>query len=253
MSLHFRDEGEGAPIVLVHGLGASGRIFDPLFARRAGRRLIAIDLPRTGRSQRWADSTPEAIGEGLVRFLDTRDVGRFHLFGHSFGGLVALHVAAAHAARIEGLTVASTPALGLPPEAQLLLHSPMLDLAAPWLGRMPVWRPALRSYLQLIWGPRAELQPHHLDLYEEATRADGFFDGMVEALRAAGRFRPDFEVLARADFPRRVLWGAQDRLVSVAQGEQLARALKAELTVLPDVGHCLTEEHPDAVFEAVHA
>lgn len=253
MPLHFRDEGEGHPIVLVHGLGASSRVFDPLFARRGPRRLISVDLPRTGQSRHWADSTPEAIGDALVRFLDTRGVERFHLFGHSFGGLVALHAAATHADRVDGLTVASTPALGLPAELKLLLHNPMMDFTTAWFGRMPVWRPALRGYLQLIWGPKSQPQGHHLELYEEATKAEGFAEGMLEALRSVGRFRVELEAIAKSPFSRRVLWGEKDRLVSVLQGEQLARALGAELIVLLDVGHCIPEEHPDAVFDAVHA
>lgn len=253
MPLHFRDEGEGHPIVLVHGLGASSRVFDPLFERRGPRRLISVDLPRTGRSRHWADSTPQAIGDALVRFLDTRRVDRFHLFGHSFGGLVALHAAATHGDRVDGLTVASTPALGLPTELKLLLHNPMMDLTTAWFGKVPVWRPALRGYLQMIWGPKSQPQGHHLDLYEEATKAEGFSEGMLEALRSVGRFRAEFETIAAAPFPRRVLWGEKDRLVSVVQGEQLARALGASFSVLPDVGHCIPEEAPDAVFEAVHA
>jgi pimeloyl-ACP methyl ester carboxylesterase len=75
---------------------------------------------------------------------------------------------------------------------------------------------------------------------------------MLEALRSVGRFQAPLEALSNAPFPRRVLWGEKDRLVSVLQGEQLARALKADFKVLPDVGHCLPDEHPEAVHDAVH-
>lgn len=251
MTLHVRDEGGGSPLVLLHGLGASHRVFDPLFERRGERRLIAVDLPRSGRSGHWAPSTPTGVAEELLRHLDRAGVGRFELFGHSFGGLVSLELAAREGDRVQRLTVASAPALGVPPEFKLLLSNPMLDLSMGWFGRLPVWRPALKSYLMAIWGESSRLAEHHVALYEEALRAPGFNDGMLEALRSLGAFRAPLEVLAKAGIEKQVLWGEKDRLVSVIQGEQLARAIGAELRVLPDVGHCVPDEHPEAVAEAL--
>lgn len=249
MTLHVRDEGAGAPLVLLHGLGASHRVFEPLFARRGERRLLAVDLPRTGRSGHWAPSTPHGIADELLRYLDRSGVGHFELFGHSFGGLVSLELAAREGDRVRRLAVASTPALGVPAELKLLLANPMLDVSMGWFGRLPVWRPALKSYLAAIWGGASTLGEHHVALYEEALQAPGFNDGMLEALRALGRFRAPLEALAKAPIEKHVLWGEKDRLVSVVQGEQLARAIGAELRVLTDVGHCVPDEHPEAVAE----
>lgn len=253
MSLHLRDEGEGEgeAVVLLHGLGASSRVFDAQFVARRGRRLLAVDLPRTGRSGHWAASTPAALAEALVRALDARRVPRFGLFGHSFGGLVALELAARFPERVAHLTVASAPALGVPAELRLLLANPLTELTLGWLGRLPVWRPALQGYLQLIWGSTTAVGAQHVDLYAEAVQAPGFSEGMVEALRAVAAFRVPGEALARSPFPRAVLWGELDRLVPVVQGEQLARAIGARFEVLAGVGHCLPEEHPEAVRAAI--
>ena len=240
-------------MVLLHGLGASGRVFDPLYDRRGDRRLISVDLPRTARSGHWASSTPEHIGAALLAFLDSRQVDRFGLFGHSFGGLVALHVAANAPDRILKLTVASTPALGLPAELKLLLANPLADLAMGWFGRMPVWRPALRQYLQMIWGDSAKADDGHLSLYEEALSAPGFSEGMLEALRSVSNFRTPVVPLAQATFEKHVVWGEKDRLISAVQGEQLARSIKAQLTVLVGVGHCVPEEQPDALYQLLIA
>lgn len=249
MTLHFRDEGDGKPIVLLHGLGASARVFDPLFEKRGKRRLISVDLPRTARSGHWAASTPEHISRALLEFLDKQKVSGFEIFGHSFGGLVALQLAATNPGRVLRLTVASTPALGVPPELKLLLANPLADMTMGWFGRMPIWRPALKSYLQMIWGRSAKLSDAHLSLYEEALGATGFSEGMLEALRAVTNFRVPVAALLAAKFEKRVLWGEKDRLVSVVQGEQLARSIGGTLTVLPDVGHCVPEEAPDRLHE----
>lgn len=249
MTPHFRDEGEGTPILLLHGLGASARVFDPLFAKRTTRRLISVDLPRTARSGHWASSTPEHIATALLTFLDQRKVKTFEIFGHSFGGLVALQLTVTAPTRIKKLTVASTPAHGLPPELKLLLANPLADMTMGWFGRMPVWKPALKAYLQMIWGPSARLSDEHLNLYEEALGAPGFSEGMLEALRAVAGYRMPLAQLLAAKIEKRVLWGEKDRLVSVVQGEQLALAIGAKLTVLRDIGHCLPEEAPESLHE----
>jgi pimeloyl-ACP methyl ester carboxylesterase len=74
---------------------------------------------------------------------------------------------------------------------------------------------------------------------------------MLEALRAISSFRLNPAAFATALYPRHVLWGSKDPLVSVVQGERLALAIGGDLRVLDGVGHCVPEERPDAVEEAL--
>lgn len=248
--LFFRDEGEGEPVLLIHGLGAQSRVFEPVFAQRGTRRLIAVDLPRTGRSGKWASSTPEKIASALLPFLETRGVKRFGVFGHSFGGLVALELAARVPQRLTALTVAAAPALGVPSEFKLLLSNPVADVTMKWFGTLPTWRPLLKAYLDLIWGEQ-EPSNEMMAIYEEATQSKGFYDGMLEALRAVGTFKLEHQVLKDLPVRKRVIWGEKDRLVSVVQGEQLARALGVDFEVLNGVGHCVPEESPQTVLSCL--
>lgn len=252
MAIHFRDSGEGEPIVLIHGLGASHRVFDGVITEGGERhRFLAIDLPRSGRSKTWAENTPEAIADALEPFLVNRGLTHFRLFGHSFGGLVALAYASKFPQRVSSLTVASAPALGLPPEARLFLESPMAPLSTMWMTATPLWRPMVKNYLKWLWGQPQQFKDETVDHYLESLGAEGFLSGMIDSLRAVGRFRLPLEPLATASFPRRVLWGDKDPLVPVIHGERLATALQADFRVLPDVGHCVPEEHPQAVLEAI--
>jgi pyruvate dehydrogenase E2 component (dihydrolipoamide acetyltransferase) len=240
--------------LLVHGLGASSRVFEPVFAGAGpGRRVIAVDLPRTGRSGHWAASEPAAIAEVLWRCLTERGVERAHLFGHSFGGLVCLAMATAAPGRVSRLTLASAPALGLPWEVTLSLRHPLADLSLHWLGRWPTSTAGLRAYLRWIWGQPERLGPAEVAVYEDASQADGFGDGVLEALRSIASFRFDVQTLREARYPRRVLWGAVDPLVPLSQGARIAEALGADLVVLPDVGHCLPDESPAALQAALLA
>lgn len=242
--IYARDEGEGEPLLLIHGLGAQSGVFNPLFARRGTRRLVAIDLPRTAKSGPWAASTPAAIVDALLPFLASRGGERFSVFGHSFGGLVALQLAAIAPTRVTRLTVASAPAFGLPSELKLLLSSKLADVGMRAFSMIPVWRPALSAYLKIIWGS-ATPSPELLELYEEVLRTPGFNEGFLEAARAIADFRLPVEALAALPVPKRALWGENDPLVPAWQGEKLARAIGAELQVFHDVGHAVPEERPD--------
>lgn len=252
MAIHFRDEGLGEPIVLIHGLGASHRVFDGVITEGGERhRFVAIDLPRSGRSKNWADNTPDAIADALEPFLVNRGLTHFRLFGHSFGGLVALSYAAKYPHRISSLTVASAPALGLPPEARVFLESPLAPMSAMWMTAAPLWRPMVKNYLRWLWGQPQAFKDDTVDHYLESLQADGFLGGMIDSLRSVGRFRLPKDALTATAFPRRVLWGEKDPLVPVVQGEQLAIALGADFRVLRDVGHCVPEEHPQGVLASI--
>jgi pimeloyl-ACP methyl ester carboxylesterase len=241
--IYARDEGEGEALVLVHGLGAQSGVFNPLFARRGNKRLIAIDLPRTAKSDHWAASTPSAIATELLKFLSVRGAQRFEIFGHSFGGLVSLQTAAMAPERISRLTVASAPAFGLPTELKLLLSSPIADVGMKLFSKLPVSRTVMVTYLKAIWGA-ATPSPELLDIYEEVMRTPGFNDGFLEAARAIGNFVLPVDALKALPVRKLALWGERDPLVPPWQGERLSSSIGAELKILNDVGHAVPEEVP---------
>lgn len=237
--------------MLIHGLGASHRVFDALYqAYGARHRIVAVDLPRAGKSGPWAKLQPSAIAERLADTLAQRRVERFRLFGHSFGGLVALALAGQWPLRITSLSVASTPAFGLPGEVKPLLESALASLPDRWLSNAPVPTALVRPYLRWIWGTRAPLSEAVVQDHLEAVRTPRFVVGLVEALRGIGEFRLE-RAFDAATFPRRVLWGEKDPLLGSIIGERVAQAIGAELRVLNEVGHCVPLEHPHAVYASL--
>lgn len=250
MNPHFRDEGRGAPVVLLPGFGASLHAYDEVFAGREDQRLIAVDLPRTGESAHWAPSTPQGIAGELSAWLTRHGVSEYRVFGHSFGGLVALELCVLDRPRITGLGLASTPALGIPADARALLRAPAVDQVVLSMWQVATWRPAMRTYLQWLWG-RSPLPSAVVDSYLRSIRAAGFTGAVVEALRSVAEYRLPLDALRAGAVPARVVWGERDPLVPVPYGEHLAGSIAAEFRVLPDTGHCIPEEQPRAVLEAI--
>jgi 3-oxoadipate enol-lactonase len=99
-------EGDGHPVMLVHGLGGTSNTWQPLMPALAGMRVIRPDLPGAGRS-----ATPDGVidvaflANALIRLASVLGIEKMHLAGHSFGTLIAQHVAAARPALVQTLTL----------------------------------------------------------------------------------------------------------------------------------------------------
>lgn len=104
--LVLESEGEGAPVVMLHGLGGTSNTFQPLLSWLTGFRVVRPDLPGSGRSP--PQPQPITLGlllEALDSALSQLGVGRAHLVGHSFGAFIAQHFAALHPQKVASLVL----------------------------------------------------------------------------------------------------------------------------------------------------
>jgi pimeloyl-ACP methyl ester carboxylesterase len=250
--LEWGTEGAGASVLLVHGLGASSHAFLPLIQEAKARfRFHWFDLPSAGRSGDFAPAEPFALAERVAKELTTRAAAPAWVVGHSFGGLVALALAARHPAQVRGLVLASVPAFGLG-RIESLFKLKAVDWVAE-LGRaLPKPRAAVELYLRAAWGSEKPLTADHVDAYLGAMDPKEYFPTLIRATRAMAQFRFPAE-LGASGLPMRVLWGLEDRVVPPRMGERLAEALGAPLELLPGTGHCVPEERPDALLLALEA
>jgi len=95
LRIYVREAGAGEPVLLLHGLGVSGRYFVPLASVLAARRQVIVpDLPGWGRSER--PSRPLGLGgaaDVLGELLRRRGRGAVSIVANSFGCQVALMLA----------------------------------------------------------------------------------------------------------------------------------------------------------------
>lgn len=99
-------EGEGPPILMLHGLGGTSNSFQPLVAQLAGFRIIRPDLPGAGRSPTPSQEITVGLLVDAVENATTHlGIDRAHVVGHSFGALIAQHIAARHSGRVASLTL----------------------------------------------------------------------------------------------------------------------------------------------------
>jgi pimeloyl-ACP methyl ester carboxylesterase len=225
--VHHREAGSGGrPLVLVHGLGMSGRSMVPaLELLGRDRRTLAPDLPGYGRT-RGAGRTLgiPGLADALNRWLDTLGLDEVDLAGHSLGAQVA---AAAVRQR--------------PGRAQhLVLVGPTRDPSAPtWVAQ--AWRLLLDAPRE-----RPALLPVAVRDYLRAGPLT-----MVSVLRHALR-RPEEQAMGEVDVPALVLRGSRDPVAGQRWCEELAAVLpQGRLQVVPGGPHGLVFSAPEAFADAV--
>lgn len=134
--------GSGLPVLLLHGAGASSAVFSRQFGSPIAetRRLIAIDLPGHGGSQRppFPDTqyTLAAVADLLVEILDALELGRVLLGGWSLGGHIALEAMSRFPDRLAGVLLCGAPPLAhgtLGALRAFQMHPALLLLAKPAL------------------------------------------------------------------------------------------------------------------------
>ena len=112
MDIYYESHGEGAPLLILNGIFmscASWQGFVPTFA--AHNRLLLLDLADQGRSGRCqTDYTQELQERIVIAFLDHLGLSSTNIAGMSYGGEVAMRVAARHPDRVRKLVLSNTTA-----------------------------------------------------------------------------------------------------------------------------------------------
>jgi pimeloyl-ACP methyl ester carboxylesterase len=159
-TVHVDDAGEGDAVVLLHSSGMSGaqwrRTTEPLL--RGGARAIVPDLLGSGRSTPWPEGRPFRFDldvEVVTGILD-RVGGPVHLVGHSYGGHIALRVAARSDARVRSLALYDPVSFGvLDPEGDRDAFAEMSRLELGWGASEAEHAEWLRAFVEYWGGPEA--------------------------------------------------------------------------------------------------
>lgn len=257
----YYEEGEGAPLLLIHGCPFSSFIWRKVIGELSTHyRCLAPDLLGLGDTETAPDvewSLP-AQAAMIVGFLDGLDIERAHMVGHDHGGAVAQLLAAEHPERIDRLVISNAEAYdNWPAPAErpflTLVRLPLLGEAALWL-----WSRRWAVRLTLIEGKAVHnpkvLTTELLNGYIRANMSDRhrrakskrFLAGQSDP--ANNRVTLDLlDGLRRFDHPTLLVWAADDPHFGPKWGERLLHDIPGavRLELLPETGHLLMEERPE--------
>jgi pimeloyl-ACP methyl ester carboxylesterase len=252
--LAFERSGTGPPLVLLHGLGSSRRVWDVVRPHLAARfEVIAIDLPGHGDSTPLADDiepSPAAMAAAVAELLDELGITNPHAAGNSLGGWVALELAGFRTVR--SLTLLSPAGLwrdGTPRYARASLR------ASYWLARHT--GPVLKLLVGNRIGRWVILGQTHgrparmsADQARTTIAALAGCSGFPTTLAATSPRRYLFR--SGIDAPVTVAFGSRDRVLLPGQSRHLDQLPPhTRSAVLTGCGHVPMFDDPVAVAELI--
>jgi pimeloyl-ACP methyl ester carboxylesterase len=252
-NLRYIDAGRGAPVIFLHGLGASIYAWRSILApvESAGFRVVAFDNRGFGSSDKPRNGySNDVYTHLLIAFMDSLHLADAVLVGHEMGGAIAAQCAITDPSRVRGLVLVDAAGFGLrEPWALRIVGWPGIGRVA--LGLRSRW--ITRRLLESAYADPSRLRPEDVDQYYAPVAERDFGRALWGVLH---EFRFDALVgrLTNVQIPTLVLWGERDDWIPQSYGRALAAELPrmAYLSV-PNAGHALSEEAPEEVSRLVIA
>lgn len=243
--VHYKDEGRGPVLVLLHGTSSSLHTWDGWTkSLEGGYRIVRMDLPAFG------ITGPNASGdytvESYIRFLDafTQKLGihKFHLAGNSLGGLIAWRYALARPAKINKLILID--AAGYPMRSEVFA----IKLGrTPGLNRIVRWctpRVLVEKSIKDAYGDAGRVGPELVDRYWKLLLREGNREAYMREVNAK---RIDYSGRIKTiAAPTLIMWGEMDRWIPLEYGRPFQKDIRGSRFILyPGVGHLPMEEIPE--------
>jgi pimeloyl-ACP methyl ester carboxylesterase len=230
-------DGETPPVVLIHGAGGTHLHWPAQIRRLPGFRIYALDLPGHGQSEGRGHQTIEAYCQSIIQWLESIDIFRAVFVGHSMGGAIALTLALKHPERVIALGLVGTG-------ARLRVAPVILENAA-----NPTTFPvAVKAIIERAFTSESDPRLVELAAQRMQTTRPAVLHGDFVACNAFDMM----ENVRKIRVPSLVICGQDDQLTPVRYAQYLADQIpRAELNLIPNAGHMVMLEQPQATAEAL--
>jgi pimeloyl-ACP methyl ester carboxylesterase len=257
INISYTEQGEGNPIVLVHGIPTSSFLWrDMIEDLSAHGRVIALDLPGFGFSDppNNEDYSLSNYARILESFLEALSIERATLICHDYGGPITLTYALKHPEKYDRLIILDT-----------FLHTDIPPF--PLSMKIARIRPFGEIFMR-FWGQdiaRSGLEMGVMDksrISDEIVQRYYMPDGnpakmnktMLGTLRVD--YTEDLEIIEKhlktIEKPTLIIWGEKDKFLPLSLGEKIHKDIPgSKMEILSDCGHFIQEDQPEKATEII--
>lgn len=243
--VHYRDEGEGPVVLLIHGAFSSLHTFDGWTEiLKKDFRVLRLDLPGFGLSSTSDDHTygVEKYVSWIYRFLKMLGAEKCSIAGSSFGGWLAWEYTRKFPQQVEKLIlVGAAGYLDLKdiPLPFRMARTPFVNKIAKFAIRKSV----LEVFVRQVYGDPSRITPELIDRYYDLFSREGNPEAFFALVN--GRFKDNTRHLKKLQQPTLIQWGERDAWIPLDNAYRfLADIPHAELIIYEDIGHVPMEEVP---------
>ena len=254
MDVHYRDEGIGDAIVLLHGTGASLHTWDIWTEKlKKNYRVIRLDLPAyglTGPHPENKYSIPE-YSSFLDSFANSLGLENFILAGNSLGGAIAWYYASEFPSKVKLLSLLNPGGFSKKTDDSPLVFR---------LARAPIIKDVLRyvtprffikNTLREVYYDKSKLTDKKIDTYRDMILRENNRESFIS--RSGTKTKDYTDRLKLISAPTQVLWGNEDAWIPVANAKLFQESIpNSRVDIMKKTGHIPMEERPIESLELLY-
>ncbi len=241
---HYKIEGRGPAILLLHGTASSLHTWDAWTKELAKQfTVVRLDLPAFGLTgatiQR--DYSLDFYVDFIHQFTKSINLSRFSLAGNSLGGGIAWAYAAENPQQIEKLILLD--ASGFPKQQQPIVFTLANNPLTASILRSLTPKLFIQNNLQQVYHRDELITDEIVDRYWRLSLREGSRQAFVDRVQTS--FAYPIEKLSSVTAPTLIQWGQHDTWIDVSDAQKFAQKLvNSDVKIYPNVGHVPMEEAP---------
>ena len=245
LEVHYKDEGRGFPIVLLHGTSASLHTWDAWTKELIKNyRVIRMDLPAFGITGPNATNQYdlETYNRFLEQFLNQLKVDNFVLAGNSLGGSIGWYYASDHQEQVKQLILLDPGGFPSEKEHPLIFRLAEIPVVNQLLKHITP-RSFVKDNLKEVYFDDSKISEALIDRYHQMILREGSRKAFIE--KANLEVQDDTDRLSLVKAPTLIIWGEDDIWIPVGNAVRFMKELaNSSLIVMEETGHVPMEERP---------